>query len=253
MNPLLSVITVVYNNASFIQEAINSVILTKLPNTEYIIIDGGSTDGTVPLVEAYGTQITKFVSEPDAGIYDAMNKGINFATGDYISFINADDYYEHKSLEKITEKLDLERPDVLYADLDYIDNNRQVRRCWRPGSFDKKKLQDLWISPHPTTFIRRDLIQKFSGFDIKYKLAADYDLLLKVLSSAEKVIYFDTVVVKMRLGGATNVTWQNIFKQNMEIFRSYRSHFNSYPLLKFLNKLVNRLVQITLAKIKIGK
>jgi glycosyltransferase len=248
MKPILSVITVVYNNVDFIHEAINSVLSETLPSIEYIIIDGKSTDGTVSVIESYGLKITKFVSARDNGLYDAMNKGVSIATGDYVSFINADDYYVPEALGVVVKNLMSQSPDVLYADLDYINNEKQVQRCWRPGKFNPDNLKNLWIPPHPTTFIRRKLIIKAEGFDLKYKLAADYDLILKVLSGAEKVIYLDTVLVKMRLGGATNVSWENIIKQNVEIFMSYKRQFNRYPVLKFFIKLVNRFYQVNRAK-----
>jgi glycosyltransferase len=220
----------------------------NLPNIEYIIIDGASTDGTVSIIESYGSRITKFVSSPDDGLYDAMNKGVRIASGEYISFINADDYYVPKALDKVVNKLVSEKPDLLYADLDYIDHEKRVQRCWRPGEFNVTKLRDLWIPPHPTTFMRKNLFNEVKGFDLQYELAADYDLILKVLCRTKKVSYLDTVLVKMRLGGATNVSWRNILKQNIEILNAYKRQFNSYPVFKLFGKLINRFIQMNRAK-----
>ena len=249
MKPLLSVITVVFNNANYISEAIDSVLNTNRKDVQYIIIDGASTDGTVDIIKSYGDKISKFVSEPDEGLYDAMNKGVGLADGEYIAFINADDYYVDGELGKVIEELYEKKPDVLYADLDYIDNERKVKRCWRPGRFRAENLSDLWIPPHPTTFMTRELFTSAGGFNLRFRLAADYDLMLRVLSTSKKVHYLDTVLVKMRLGGVSNISWSNIYKQNLEIARSYNSVFYRYPLLQFLLKVFNRLVQMIRAKI----
>lgn len=249
MKPLLSVITVVFNNANYISEAIDSVLNTNRKDVQYVIIDGASTDGTVDIIKSYGDKVSKFVSEPDEGLYDAMNKGVGLSDGEYIAFINADDYYVDGELGKVIKELYEKKPDVLYADLDYIDNERTVKRCWRPGLFRAENLSDLWIPPHPTTFMTRELFTSAGGFNLSYRLAADYDLMLRVLSMSKKVHYLDTVLVKMRLGGETNISWSNIYEQNLEIARSYKSIFRRYPLLQFLLKVLNRLVQMIRAKI----
>lgn len=248
MKPLLSVITVVFNNADFISEAIDSVLKTNTKDVQYLIIDGGSTDSTVDIIKSYGDKISKFVSEPDEGLYDAMNKGARLADGQYIAFINADDYYVDGELGKVIDELHKKQPDVLYADLDYIDNERKVKRCWRPGQFRIKKLISLWIPPHPTVFMKRDIFNAVGGFDLKYRLAADYDLILRVLSIAESVDYLNSVLVKMRLGGASNVSWTNIVRQNIEIVMSYKSVYKTYPIRQLAFKIGNRFIQIFRAK-----
>ena len=248
MKPILSIITVVFNNANYISNAIDSVLQNKTNDVQYIIIDGASTDGTVDIIKSYGDKISKVVSENDEGLYHAMNKGAALADGDYISFINADDYYVDSNLTKAITSIRENRPDVLYADLDYIDSENVIKRCWRPGNFKAKKLYDLWIPPHPTTFMKLDLFNKVGGFNLNYKLAADYDLILRVLSIANKVHYFDTVLVKMRLGGATNISWSNIYKQNVEIAKSYKLVFHRYPIRQFILKAFNRLIQMIRTK-----
>ena len=247
--PLITIVTVVYNGVKYLENTILSIVNQTYNNIEYIIIDGASTDGTVDIIKSYGDKISKFVSEPDEGLYDAMNKGVGLADGEYIAFINADDYYVDGELGKVIEELYEKKPDVLYADLDYIDNERRVKRCWRPGRFRAENLSDLWIPPHPTTFMTRELFTSAGGFNLRFRLAADYDLMLRVLSTSKKVHYLDTVLVKMRLGGVSNISWSNIYKQNLEIARSYNSVFYRYPLLQFLLKVFNRLVQMIRAKI----
>jgi len=248
LKPLITIITVVYNNVGYIGEAIESVLKTSSNDIQYIIIDGGSNDGTIEIVRAYGNKISKFISEPDKGIYDAMNKGLAHADGQFVAYINSDDYYTEGALGKVIDSLKEINPDILYADLDYINNDRTTKRCWRPGKFKADKLRDLWIPPHPTTFIRRETFISLGGFNLFFKLAADYDLLLRGLSTTEKVYYLNTVLVKMRLGGATNVSWVNIFKQNIEISKSYKLIFHKYPIKQFSLKFFNRFVQIFNAK-----
>ena len=249
MKPLLSIITVVFNNVNYINEAIDSVLNTNSKDVQYIIVDGSSTDGTVEVIKAYGNKISKFLSEPDKGLYDAMNKGVGLADGQYIAFINADDYYVDGELGKVINELYEKSPDVLYANLDYIDNERKVKRCWRAGQFRAKNLSYLWIPPHPTTFMTRELFTSVGGFNLSYRLAADYDLMLKALTISDNVHYLDTVLVKMRLGGVSNVSWSNIYKQNLEIAKSYKSIFHRYPVLQFSLKVFNRLEQWIRAKL----
>jgi glycosyltransferase involved in cell wall biosynthesis len=239
----ISIITVVYNSHLHIRETIESVLSQGCSAIEYLVIDGGSTDGTTNIILEYSDQISVFVSEPDNGIYDAMNKGVGLSSGDYVAFLNAGDYYTDRNLSLIADALSSDYPDLLYGDLDYIDDKHIVKRKWRSGAFSKRKLKQLWIPPHPTVFIKRELFFQVGSFDLQYKIASDYDLLLKALLTSQKVQYFEKVLVKMRLGGTSNKSIINIFKQNMEIFRSFRLALQSLPLIPFVRKAANRFLQ----------
>jgi len=242
-NILISIITVVYNSHLYIRETIESVLSQRCLAIEYVVIDGGSTDRTIDIILEYRDKISVFVSEPDNGIYDAMNKGVGLSSGDYVAFLNAGDYYTDGKLTLVADALSSDKPDLLYGDLDYIDDKHMVKRKWRSGAFSERKLKQLWIPPHPTVFMKRELFFHVGAFDLQQKLAADYDLLLKALLTSHKVQYLEKVLVKMRLGGASNLSIINIFKQNMEIYRSFRLAFHSFPLIPFVWKVANRILQ----------
>ena len=245
---LLSVVTVVFNGEKHIKSAIDSVVTQKSELVEYIIIDGASTDATLDIIKAYGDSITRVNSEPDLGIYDAINKGVALASGQYIAFLNSDDYYVDGVLALVLRQLLLSAPDVLYADMDIIDDKSSIKRCWRPGRFNKSKLKKLWIPPHPTTVVKKEMMDHVGNFRLHYKLAADYDLLLKILLTAKHVVYLDTVMTRMRLGGVTNKSWVNIFNQNIEIFNSFKHHFGRYPTYQFVYKIYGKILQFMQAK-----
>lgn len=247
---LLSVITVVFNGEKYIGSAIDSVVSYRSDLVEYIIVDGASTDRTLEIIKSYGASIAYVSSEPDLGIYDAMNKGIKLANGEYISFLNSDDFYTESALNKVVDALLESAPDFLYADMEIIDEDYATRRYWRAGEFKVKSLSKLWIPPHPTTVVKNTLMVNVGGFDLRYKLAADYDALLKILVSAKKVVYLDSVITKMRLGGVTNKSWLNIIQQNIEIFDSFKRQFGTYPTTQLFYKIYTKLVQFFEAKNK---
>jgi glycosyltransferase involved in cell wall biosynthesis len=247
--PLLSIVTVVYNGERYITDTLESVVSQKHPLIEHIVIDGGSTDNTVAICSEYSSSIDIMISEPDNGIYDAMNKGLHIASGEYVSYLNADDYLVPDILAKIFKAISETSPDYLYCNLDYIDDAHTVKRRWVSGKYDSKNLKSLWIPPHPSSFIRTQLLRDLGGFNVKYKLAADYDLMLRAILSANTVEYLDGVAVKMRLGGATNKSWKNIIYQNVEIFRSYHAIYKTYPIASLMYKLLNRLKQQNRSKI----
>ena len=248
LKPLISIITVVYNNEKYIHNAIESVLLGSHPEIEYIIIDGGSTDNTCSIIENYLENVDIFVSEPDKGIYDAMNKGVHLSTGEYIAFINSDGYYCEGILKEVVSNIKEMSPDILYGNIDYINNDFLVKRRWISGKYNSDKLRGLWIPPHPSVFMKKSLFNKINGFNQSYKLASDYDLLLRALRKAKNIFYFDKIIVKMRLGGVTNATSKNILKQNYEILNAYHQCFGSYPIAPFVLKIFRRLMQLFYAK-----
>jgi glycosyltransferase len=254
VSPLLSIITVSFNSAKTIEETINSVLSQKNELIEYIIIDGGSTDQTMSIVEKHKNNIDVVISEADQGIFDAMNKGVAVANGKFISFINSDDYYKKNCLGKIIAILQQKEFDLLYGDLVYINAQREVQRHWVSGQFLIKKLRLLWVPPHPSSFINRELFINLNGFNTKYHLAADYDLFLRALNNIGlKVYYLSEIIVNMRIGGASNASLSNIFKQNIQIANAYKQVFGHYPLLAFVHKLFNRLYQKFKAKTLTGQ
>lgn len=215
----ISIITVVLDNKAFLKEAIDSVLFQSYANLEYIVIDGGSRDGSLEIIQSYGNKIHTVVSEPDEGIYDAMNKGITKATGEIIGFLNADDFYVDEHVIRDIVQAFGNQTDALYADIDYVapdDKNRIIRK-WRSGMFEKKRLFTGWMPPHPTFFVRRSVYEKYGGYNTLLKSSADYELMLRmILVHQISLTYIPRVLVKMRVGGQSNRSFQNRIKAHLE-------------------------------------
>lgn len=222
--PLITIVTVVFNGEEFLEETILSVIDQSYDNVEYIIIDGGSTDGTVDIIKKYDSQIDYWVSEPDNGIYYAMNKGISLATGDYIGIINADDWYEHNAVEiivrTISNNVSLE---VLFGDRNIIESNGLKKL----GVANLKKIKQSMTINHPSCFIKKDLYSE-KTFDTSYSIAADYDLLLFFYMNGK--IFFNTqeLLVNMRLGGVSDANSHLTIKERFNIHIKYYSIYHAY-------------------------
>lgn len=224
----ISIITSVYNNKNFISEAIESVTSQSYHDIEYIVIDSASTDGTTDIVKSYGNKITKFISEPDNGIYDGLNKGIHLATGDVIGFLHSDDFYLHDQVvEMIVKHFQENDCDGVYGDLIYVDQEHtdRVVRHWESGEFKYEKLKKGWMPPHPAFFIKREVYENFGVFDTSFKISADYNFMLKILSSQDlKVCYLPNVLYVMRVGGASNKSLKNLYKKSTEDLKALRAN-----------------------------
>lgn len=241
----ISIITVLLNNKDFIAQAIESVLSQRLVNVEYIVIDGGSNDGSKEIINKYKDQITHVISEPDEGMYFAMNKGIGLASGDVIGFLHADDFYASPSvLRQVLSVFENENIDAVYADLDYVHrgNSNKVLRKWRSGKYSEKAFYKGWMPPHPTFFARKDAYQRFGGFNTELRSAADYELMLRFLMVHQaNVFYIPQVWVKMRIGGQSNRSLKNRYLANREDLKAW--HVNKLKpkwytlLLKPLSKI----------------
>lgn len=204
--PKISIITACYNSASTIEQTIQSVLNQTYNNIEYIIIDGASTDGTMDIVKKYLNQIDMVVSEKDRGVYDAFNKGLNVSTGDYILYLNSDDYfYENIVIEKLANFIKENNfPIGVYGDIYRInDQTGFVEKCSQ--RIDLNKMKDAIMPPHPAILLSRDVMNDIGGFDLQYKIAADYDLLAKVFLKFEKeILYYPIIVSVFRIGGLSS-------------------------------------------------
>jgi glycosyltransferase involved in cell wall biosynthesis len=246
--PKFSIITVVFNNETTIADTVRSVAMQTYPNIEYLVIDGKSTDGTLERLRDSDDTVTLLISEPDKGIYDAMNKGIALASGEFIGFINADDFYPSATvLATVAAAFEKSGADCCYGDLCYVsqvDPTRTVR-YWRSADFVPGAFEKSWSPPHPTFFVRRSVYQRLGGFDLSFKIAADFELMARYLEAARITsCYIPEVLVKMRLGGTSNRSLSNIFKQNAEIRRAFSKNGLRSSLVSFvLNKLVTRAIQ----------
>ncbi len=244
---VVSIVTVCLNSRETINDTISSVSSQSHPCIEYIIIDGGSTDGTLDLIAQNRDRISKFISKPDNGIYSAMNKGISMATGDVIGFINSDDFYANNSVVSgMVNLIENNKLDAAYADLDYVkpDKLQKVVRCWKAGEYTKGSFRKGWVPPHPTFFCRKEIYEKYGLFREDFEIAADFELMLRFMEKyGIEVGYFPQVVVKMRAGGKANVT-SGMIKGNLEILRAFRINGFGIPLSYFLHKPMIKLKQL---------
>jgi glycosyltransferase involved in cell wall biosynthesis len=247
----VSVITACLNSEETITDTLDSVSSQTHSDVEHIVIDGGSTDDTTKLVAWHKSNNLVLFSEPDGGIYDAMNKGMAKATGEIIGFLNSDDIYaDPHVLERICGAFLDSRVDAVYADLVYVtQDNRRIVRYWKSAPFQTGAFARGWCPPHPTFYFRRSLIERLGPFDLNYKLAADMELMLRYLEVNQLVtFYIPSILVRMRVGGASNRSLENIINQNKEIFIALRKHNMKFsvPIL-LMRKVLNRFCQLLFA------
>lgn len=221
--PRISIITVTYNCADVVGDALRSVAQQRLGGIEHIVIDGASNDGTLEVVRSQGAHVSKLVSEPDLGIYDAMNKGLALARGEWVGFLNADDMLAGPdSLARILAAQDegtASAADLVYGDLVYVDcaDTSRVIRYWKSGTYAPSRLRYGWMPPHPTFYARRELLQRVGLFDTQMRIAADYDFVLRCLKQPDiRVRYIPEVLVRMRTGGASNRSWRALTRKSRE-------------------------------------
>ena len=214
---MITIITATFNAGSTLAQNIESVGNQGL-ELEHLIIDGGSTDDTLSIAQAHQAQLANIVSEPDDGIYDAMNKGIALATGDIIGILNADDFYAGNDvLARVAAAFEDPSIDACYGDLKYVDSDDidKVVRYWRSGEFNSRKFYHGWMPPHPTFFVRRSVYEKYGLFNMDLGSAADYEIMLRFLLRHQlKAAYIPQVLVYMRTGGVSNASTANRLKAN---------------------------------------
>ena len=243
----VSIITVCLNNASTIEQTIESVIRQEYSPIEYVLVDGGSKDGTIDIICKYKDKISRLISEPDNGVYDAMNKGLKVATGEIVAFLNADDFYADESVvSEIVSHLSKNSLDAAYGDLLYVrrTNAERIVRFWKPGAYKRGAALRGWAIPHPTFFCRRGIFEKYGHFNEELKIAADFELILRLIEKHRiRVGYLPKVLVKMRTGGKAN-SLKGIMRGNLEIIRSFKLNGLKLSPLFFLTKPVNKAFQL---------
>jgi len=244
----VSIITVCRNSAATIEQTIQSVIEQSYTNLEFIIIDGGSSDQTLSIVNKYQHKITKVISEKDNGIFDAMNKGINLATGEIIGILNSDDVYADRGVvEKVVTEMEKSNADVSWGDLVYVKKNdpSKVTRVWKSSPYMTGLFKKGWQAPHPTFFVRKTVYQRYGMFNTNLPISADYEILLRFLERYKVTsIYIPATLVKMREGGNSN--WKNLFRvfqANLEVKRAWQMNNLTMPRFTILNKLFSKIKQ----------
>lgn len=243
----VSVITACYNSEKTIESAIQSVLSQEDIELEYIIIDGMSKDRTVEIVKSYGDKISVFISEPDKGIYDALNKGIHLASGDIVGFLHSDDFYfDTKSLKRIVDKYNADSSlQGVYGDLIYVsaDDTNKVIRNWKSGEYKEDMFKRGWMPPHPTLYARKSVYEQYGSFRLDLKIAADYESMLRYIHKNKiKLGYIPEVLVGMRVGGKSNVSLKNRLLANKEDQKAWELNGLRMPwytpFLKPLRKVV---------------
>ena len=311
----ISVITVCFNSSSTIQDAVDSVLAQEGVELEYIVIDGGSNDNTVDLLRGYEGRIAQLISEPDEGIYDAMNKGVARATGDVVGILNSDDFYAHEQVlslvmaafesgevqrsdgrgqrseaialeagaststssvqasraptvldgndgalpsseyesvidnrqSEIKERKEVASVDCVYGDLDYVDaeDTNRVVRAWRSKSYETGAFRRGWHPAHPSFFVKRSVYERFGLFDLNLPIAADYEFMLRVLERHQlQSNYLPEVLVKMRIGGASNASIKNVLKANLQCWKAWRQNGLGWSPLPIVAKPLSKLKQL---------
>lgn len=244
----VSIITVTYNAGTTIRDTIESVLAQDYPNIEHIIIDGASTDNTVEIVQSYGDRIARFVSEPDRGMYDGMNKGIKLATGDVVAILNADDVYIHsRVISTIVNQFEQHHVDAVFADLVYVkhDDLDKIVRYYSSAHFHPGKFAYGWMPAHPTFVVKRWAFDLYGFFKIDYKIAADYELLIRFLAIHQMSYhYIPQVLVKMRTGGASTANLSSNWILNREIVRGCLENGIQTNMTKVLSKYFVKVFQL---------
>ncbi|WEK19708.1 MAG: glycosyltransferase family 2 protein [Candidatus Pedobacter colombiensis] len=245
VNVKVSLVTISYNSVKTIQQCIDSVASQTYKNVEYIIIDGNSSDGTRDVILKNKAHIHYFKSEEDDGIYDAMNKGIIQATGDVVGLLNADDYFANNNVvSEIAASFSQNNADLLYADLDYVNQNGKVMRRWRSGNYLHRKFNWGWMPPHPTFYAKREMFEHLGLYNSGYGTAADYELMLRFMYlNKAKVFYLNKVIVNMTMGGVSNRNFINRIKAWKCDFRAMTNNHINMPFLSLVLKPLRKVGQ----------
>ncbi len=250
----ISIVTACYNSKNTIEDTLRCIKNQTHPDIEHIVVDGGSTDGTVDILKRYQDDIDCLIIEPDKGHYDGMNKGLRQATGDIIGLLNSDDfYYNNDVLKLVAQTLEDPNVDACYGDLLYVEkeNTDKVLRYWQSSDYQHDLFGKGWMPPHPTFFFKKHVHDNFGAyFNLKYTLAADVDVLMRLLYTHKiRTKYIPQVMTKMRVGGQTNQSFKNMFKQNRQVLELFKDNNYDASMPKFMcQKLINRLGQFAKRK-----
>ena len=243
----ISLITVTYNSARYLQNAIQSVYNQDYPNIEYIIVDGGSTDDTLSIIEKNASCITKWISEKDNGMYDAINKGMKMATGDVIGILNSDDMLASKNvISKIASCFKERHVDSIFGDLIYVDaeETSKIHRFWKGMPYKRTSFNLGWMPAHPTFYVRREIVEQLGGYETHYFSASDFELMTRYLYKHRiSSFYLPELIVKMRKGGMSNGSFKKRFRANRRDYLALKRNDVPFPFIVSLIKPLRKLPQ----------
>jgi len=243
--PLVTIITIVHNNVKTIKTAVQSVAHQSYENIEHIVIDNCSNDGTLEAIYQQENDISLIISEPDDGIYHALNKGIKLANGEIVGFLNSDDVLKNRNtITTIVQNLINGGNEAVYGDLQYFSKQHPNRiiRSWKSNMYSSKKFRQGWMPPHPTFYTYKSIYLKYGFFDVSYKISSDYDMMLRLLYENKiKAKYIPEVLVKMQRGGVSNQNLSSIMLKSKEDFLIMKKY--SFSLLTLINKTLRKFSQ----------
>jgi glycosyltransferase involved in cell wall biosynthesis len=241
----ISLITVTRNVQDTIGRCIESVAAQNYSNLEYIVIDGASTDNTLQIISQYPTVVSRLVSEPDNGIYDAMNKGIHLATGDVIGILNADDFFaDDDILNSVAGIFNKVNGDIIYGNLNYLKPNGKILRSWHSGNYRYGKFNWGWMPPHPTFYCRRVVFEKLGNYDLEFGTAADYELMLRFMHLNKlNAHYLNKTMVNMASGGISNQNYGNRLRAWKYDLKAMGKNGVLFPLLCVIFKPLRKVLQ----------
>lgn len=245
----VSIITVVYNGEKYIDDCLSSVMAQDYGHIEYIVVDGGSTDQTLAIIERHKQGIAQLVSEKDKGMYDALNKGINLATGEVLGILNADDILANPQvISKVVERLVASGADGVYGNLNYIHpETRKIIRKWISKPFTKRAIELGWMPAHPTLYLKRELFGRYGGYSLNFGTAADYELMLRFLYRYQvKAVFLDELMVNMRVGGMSNASMKHRYHALVNDYRALRAHKVPRSWLTLVFKKLSKISQFLL-------
>lgn len=243
----ISIVTVTYNAAQFIENCLRSVIEQNHPDIEYLVIDGCSEDSTLSILSRYNAEITQIVTEKDQGMYDALNKGIRMASGQVVGLLNADDFFADKNVvANISRAFETSEADVLYGDLWYVDQHdtNKVLRKWKSKPYTPGMFQWGWMPAHPTFYAKRELFEKWGPYRLDMGSAADYELMLRFMHQHQaRSVYLPELMVKMRAGGMSNSSVENRLKANRADLEAMRINGIRFPKVAAFLKPLRKIPQ----------
>ena len=248
-NIKITLVTATYNSEKYLEDSIKSIIAQSFPNIEHIIIDGKSTDGTLGIIKKYEAHISKWISETDRGMYDAINKGMKLATGNIIGLLHSNDILASPDvIQAIVDTFNEKKVDVVYGDLEYVDPDDldKIYRIWKGKTYNRNLFKKGWMPAHPTFYIKRNLVEKYGGYESHYFTAADYEFMARYLYKHKlSAFYLPKLIVKMRRGGQSNSNLKMRLRANRRDYLAMKKNNIPFPLIVSILKPLSKLHQYT--------